>query len=86
MIKDVGLFDSLAQKLGVPLEVSPLVLDIFKDGEKRYGARAWSSSIVKRLEDACCCDLRALDFPEELVEKKPKAPGVEVVVKGRARV
>ena len=78
VIKDVGLFDSLAQKLGVPLEISPLVLDIFKDGQTRYGARAWSSMIVKRLEDACGTDLRAPGFPEELVDDEPEVPGAEV--------
>ncbi len=86
VIKDVGLFDSLAQKLGVPLEISPLVLDIFKDGQRRYGARAWSSSIVKRLEDSCCCDLRALDFPEELVDTEPEVPGAEVIATNRAEI
>ena len=84
VIKDVGLFDSMAQKLGVPLEISPLVLDIFKDGQTRYGARAWSSMIVKRLEDACGTDLRAPGFPEELVDDEPEIPGAEVVVSVRA--
>ena len=81
VIKDVGLFDNLAQKLEVPLEISPLVLDIFKDGLERYGARAWSSSIVKRLEDACGTDLRAPGFPEELVDDEPEVTGAEVVVR-----
>ena len=41
VIKDVGLFDQLAIDHKVPLELSPLVLQIFKDGERRYGvARA----------------------------------------------
>lgn len=85
VIKDVGLFDSLARKLDVPLEISPVVLDIFKDGSERYGARAWSSSIVKCLEDACCCDLRATGFPEELVGEEPEVPGAEVVAGDCAR-
>jgi 3-hydroxyisobutyrate dehydrogenase len=80
VIKDMGLFDSLGRKLDVPLEVSPLVLDIFKDGQERYGPRAWSSSIVRRLEEACGADLRAPGFPEELVDHEPKEPGEEVIV------
>ncbi len=80
VIKDMGLFDGLGQKLGVPLEVSPLVLDIFKDGQERFGARAWSSAIVRRLEEACGTDLRAPGFPEELVDQEPKQPGEEVIV------
>ncbi len=78
VIKDMGLFDSLGRRLEVPLEVSPLVLDIFKDGQARYGARAWSSMIVKRLEESCGLDLRAEGFPEELVDDEPEVPGAEV--------
>lgn len=82
VVKDMSLFDGLAQRLGVPLEVSPMVLDIFKDGQSRYGERAWSSMIVKRLEDACGCDLRADGFPSELIDEEPEVPGAEVVVGG----
>ncbi|MBS0389042.1 MAG: NAD(P)-dependent oxidoreductase, partial [Proteobacteria bacterium] len=45
VIKDVGLFDQLAQQLKVPLELSPLVLGIFKDGQRRYGPREHSPNI-----------------------------------------
>ncbi|MDH3476039.1 MAG: NAD(P)-dependent oxidoreductase [Rhodospirillales bacterium] len=80
VIKDMSLFDGLARRLEVPLEVSPLVLDIFRDGQERYGARAWSSMIVKRLEDACGVALRAPGFPEELVDDEAEEPGAEVLV------
>jgi len=80
VLKDMGLFDSLAQKLDVPLEVSPLVLDIFKDGQERYGSRAWSSMIVKRLEDACNVALRAPGFPAEIEDDEPEVQGAEVIV------
>ncbi|WP_439860934.1 NAD(P)-dependent oxidoreductase [Pseudomonas sp. MBLB4136] len=83
VIKDVGLFDSLAQQLGVQLEISPLVLDIFKDGQARYGAREWSTNIVKRLEEACDVEVRAPGFPAELVDFEPEEPGAEVVPPGR---
>ena len=86
VIKDMGLFDSLAQRLGVPLEISPLVLDIFRDGLARYGAREWSSNIVRRLEDACDVELRAPGFPEEMTDDEPEEPGFEVEVRGRAAV
>ena len=52
VLKDTGLFDDLAKKLNTPLEISPKVVEIFKDGQKKYGSRAWSSMIVKRMEDA----------------------------------
>jgi 3-hydroxyisobutyrate dehydrogenase len=80
VVKDMSLFDQLARRKQVPLEISPLVLDIFKDGQARYGSRAWSSMIVKRLEDACGADLRAPGFPEEMVDHEPEAPGAEVAV------
>ena len=53
VIKDVGLFDKLARDHHVPLELSPLVLDIFRDGQQRYGPREFSPNIIRRLEDAC---------------------------------
>lgn len=81
VLKDMGLFDGLAERLDVPLEVSPLVLDIFRDGQARYGARAWSSMIVKRLEDACGLALRAPGFPPELTDQEPEEPGAEVIVR-----
>lgn len=83
VIKDVGLFDSLAQQLGVPLEISPLVLDIFKDGQARFGAREWSTNIVKRLEEACDLEVLAPGFPAELVDYEPEELGAEVVPPGR---
>ncbi len=80
-IKDMKLFDDLAQDLGAPLEISPLVLNILKDGQERYGPKAWSSMIVKRLEDACNIDLRADGFPEELTDDEPEVKGAEVTLK-----
>ncbi len=78
VIKDVGLFQSVAERKGVPLELSPVVLDIFKDGVKRYGPRFWSSGIVKRLEDDTGLDLRAPGFPEELEDDEPEEEGYEI--------
>ena len=77
-VKDLSLFDELGQKLEVPLELSPLCVDIMKDGLKRFGPRVWSSTVVKRLEDDCNEDLRAPGFPEYLVDEEPEEPGYEV--------
>ena len=79
VLKDMGLFHTLGERLNVPLEISPLMLDIFHDGQERYGSRAWSSMIVKRLEDACGVALRAPGFPEEMVDDEPEEPGAEVM-------
>ncbi len=81
VIKDMTLFESVAERAGVPLEISPKVLEIFKKGQDTYGPRAWSSMIVKRLEDACAHDLRAPGFPPEMVDTEPEEAGREVVVK-----
>ena len=79
VVKDMSLFQQLADQQDTPLEISPLVLDIFRRGEQAYGSRAWSSGIVRFLEDACGVDLRAPGFPEEIVDTEPEQPGYEVV-------
>ena len=78
VIKDVGLFDALAQQLGVPLELSPLVLAIFRDGARRYGGRELSPNIIRRLEDACGVRVLGSGFPAQLIDEEPKSPGYEV--------
>ena len=78
VLKDTGLFDDLAKKLKVPLEISPKVVEIFKDGQKKYGSRAWSSMIVKRMEDLNKIDFRASGFPEELSDNEPEEKGYEI--------
>jgi 3-hydroxyisobutyrate dehydrogenase len=78
VLKDTGLFDDLAKKLNVPLEISPKIVEIFKDGQKKYGSRAWSSMIVKRMEDLNKIDFRASGFPEELTDNEPEEKGYEI--------
>ena len=78
VLKDTGLFDELAKKLNAPLEISPKIVDIFKDGQKKYGSRAWSSMIVKRMEDINQINFRAEGFPEELVDNEPENRGYEI--------
>ncbi len=78
VLKDIGLFDNLAKKLNTTLEISPLIFKIFKDGQKKYGSRAWSSMIVKRMEDVNKIDFRANGFPEELVDNEPEEKGYEI--------
>jgi 3-hydroxyisobutyrate dehydrogenase len=78
VLKDTGLFDDLAKKLDAPLEISPKVVEIFKDGQKKYGSRAWSSMVVKRMEDINNIDFRAKGFPEELIDNEPEEKGYEI--------
>jgi 3-hydroxyisobutyrate dehydrogenase len=79
VIKDVGLFDALAGSLGVPLELSPLVLAIFRDGARRYGGRELSPNIIRRLEEACGVRVLGAGFPAQLTDTEPKVAGYEVV-------
>jgi 3-hydroxyisobutyrate dehydrogenase len=78
VLKDTGLFDDLAKKLNAGLEISPKIVDIFKDGQKKYGSRAWSSMIVKRMEDINNINFRADGFPEELTDNEPEEKGYEI--------
>ena len=78
VLKDTSLFDNLAKKLNAPLEISPQIVEIFKDGQKKYGSRAWSSMIVKRMEDLNNINFRANGFPDELVDNEPEEKGYEI--------
>lgn len=81
--KDIGLFQAVADRHNVPLEMNPLMIRIFKDGEARYGSRELSPNIIKRLEEATGLSILAPGFPAEMVDDEPEAPGYEVVPAGR---
>lgn len=81
--KDIGLFQKIAEAAGVPLVVSPLMVEIFDDGIARYGERELSPNIIRRLEDATGLDIRAPGFPAEMTDDEPEEPGYEVVPPGR---
>jgi len=78
VLKDTGIFNELAKKINSSLEISPMIVDIFKDGEKKYGSRAWSSMIVKRMEDLNNINFREEGFPDELVDNEPEEKGYEI--------
>lgn len=78
IMKDIGLFQKLAETGGVPLEISPLLLDIMADGQRRYGERAQSDRIVERLEDATGLKILADGFPTVLVDDEPEEEGYEI--------
>ena len=79
--KDIGLFQGVADRAGVPLELNPLLIDIFQDGIKRFGPRELSPNIIRRLEDATGLDVTAAGFPSEMVDDEPEEPGAEVLPK-----
>lgn len=77
--KDIGLFQAIADRASVPLEINPLMIDIIDDGIARYGERELSPNIIKRLEDATGLEIRANGFPAEMVDDEPEEAGYEVV-------
>lgn len=76
--KDIGLFQQVADRAGVPLEINPLLIEIFNDGAERYGMREWSPNIIKRLEESTGLSIQAPGFPAELVDNEPEVAGAEV--------
>ena len=79
VVKDIGLFDEVARRHDVPLEVSPLLRQIFEDGQERFGPREWSPNIIRRLEEPTGLDVRAPGFPAEILDDEPEELGYEVV-------
>ncbi len=78
--KDIGLFNEIAKRENIPLELSPLMVDIFADGQARYGARELSPNIIRRLEDATGIRVTAPGFPPEMLDDEPEESGYEVRV------
>jgi len=64
--KDAGFAMEFGRRFGVPLRLAGLMEQTFIEGRARYGGHAWSSMIVKLLEDAVGTSLRASGFPARL--------------------
>ena len=80
MQKDLSLFVAVAERCGVPLDLGPVLIDVFDDAAARYGSREWSPNVVRRLEEAVGTQILAPGFPPEMLDDEPEAPGREVVV------
>ena len=76
--KDMSLFNKLSKDEDIELEIAPFVLNIFKDAKEKFGSRAWSSMVVKRLEDKYNINFREKGFPEELIDTEPEEKGNEI--------
>ncbi len=76
--KDIGIFHEIAKRSGLDLELAPLLVDIFRDGEARYGARELSPNIIRRLEEQIGTRVLAPGFPAEIADDEPEEPGYEV--------
>ena len=81
--KDVGIFNELAKRKGLDLEIAPMIVDIFKDGENRYGSRELSPNIIKRLEEKVGEEVLGVGFPPEMIDDEPEEQGYEVIIQNR---
>ncbi len=64
--KDLGFATQFGREFGVPLDLAGMTEQTFIRARSQYGGGAWSSQVVKLLEDALGSDLRAPGFPEVL--------------------
>jgi 3-hydroxyisobutyrate dehydrogenase len=64
--KDAGFALEFGRRFGVPLRLAGVMEQTFIEGRAKYGGGAWSSMIVKLLEDAVGTPLRAPGFPAQL--------------------
>jgi 3-hydroxyisobutyrate dehydrogenase len=65
-VKDLGIAMKFGREFGVPLDLAALTMQTFIRAREAYGGGAWSTEVVKLLEDALRTDLRAPGFPAEL--------------------
>jgi 3-hydroxyisobutyrate dehydrogenase len=64
--KDLGFAVGLGRAHGVPLDLASLTEQTFIRAREAYGGGAWSTMVVKLLEDALHTSLRAPGFPARL--------------------
>jgi 3-hydroxyisobutyrate dehydrogenase len=64
--KDAGFALEFGRRFGVPLRLAGVMEQTFIEGRAKYGGGAWSSMIVKLLEDSVGTPLRAPGFPARL--------------------
>ncbi len=64
--KDAGFAVEFGRRFGVPLRLAGVMEQTFIEGRAKYGGDAWSSMIVKLLEDSVGTPLRAPGFPARL--------------------
>jgi 3-hydroxyisobutyrate dehydrogenase len=65
-VKDLGFAMKFGRDFGVPLDLAAQAMQTFIRARETYGGGAWSTMVVKLLEDAVGSDLRADGFPVRL--------------------
>ncbi len=79
--KDIGLFDKIAHDAKVPVELSPLIVRLFKEGEANFGPREFSPNIIRRYEEPLGIKVLGTGFPDQMIDEEAEEPGYEVVPK-----
>jgi 3-hydroxyisobutyrate dehydrogenase len=62
-LKDLGFAMKFGEEFGVPLDLASETLRTFRRAHEAYGGSAWSTMVVKLLEDRLGTPLRAPGFP-----------------------
>ncbi len=65
-VKDLGFAMAFGREFGVPLDLATRAMQTFIRAREAYGGEAWSTMVVKLLEDALGADLRAEGFPARI--------------------
>ena len=78
--KDIGLFQEVADRAEVPLELNTLLISIFKDGIKRFGPRNLSPNIIRRMDDATGLSVLAPGSPTEITDEAAEETEYEIKV------
>ena len=79
VLKDLSLFQAVADRADVPLQLSPMFANIVGEAADRYGMREWSPNVIRLLEDATGQEVLAPGFPAEMMDTEPEATGTEVL-------
>ena len=78
VLKDIEIFQKVADEKKIPLEIAPKLIEIFKDGISTYGHGAFSPSIIRRLEDKTGLQILCDGFPENIEDDDDEVRGYEV--------
>ena len=83
VLKDVGLFASLAEQVGMELDLAPLLVAIFQQAQDKFGPREKSPNIIRRYEEPRGLKVLGHGFPAEMQDDEPEESGYEVKIAGR---
>ena len=78
VLKDIKLFQELADRLNIPLDISPLLNNVIARAIGKLGPQANSPSIVSLLEEKTGFSITSPGFPSQIDDSEPETLGFEV--------